>query len=90
MLCGGCASGLNVCLSMETKKNNVKIGPQEWDSRIMRESWQVYLSVRLTFFKFSHFLFQKCSRAGYELFLSRIDLIRFLSLFYNYFVTKVS
>ena len=46
----------------------------------------------LTFFKLSLssslFLFPKCARTDQELFLSRIELISFLSLFYNYFVAK--
>ena len=38
-------------------------------------------NVWLTLFKFSHFLFVKCAGTDHKLFLSRIELISFLSLF---------
>ena len=44
------------------------------------------INVKLTFFKFFAFLFPKRATTCYELFLSRVELISFLSLLLDYFV----
>ena len=89
----------NVCLTTETKDNclvllqiitpvqsNCRLVPLARD-RVGRNGLKLEKCVANVFQVFV-FLSPKCARTEYELFLSRIELISLLSLFWNYFVAK--
>ena len=85
----------NVCLSTETKTKKEEVS----SFVINYHPSAIKLSIsasgrnglklekcRANVFQVLAFLFPKCVRTDHELFLSRIELISFLSLFLNYFV----